>query len=152
MKDEADFKKAFCKSVSEYGGFTFKIAMPVMPGLPDLYCVMPKHIPVLLEVKYIRDVPEVGVFKRKIPYRPLQQHYLREAIKVVRGSAWCLLCLDHGDKQVYGLIHPDVAEITHAWTIDPDGCFPIINGEVDAQPLFELCVPLTGKLICEKST
>lgn len=152
MKDETDFKQAFCDAVTRLGGFTFKIAMPVMPGLPDLYCVVPGYIPVLLEAKYIRDVPEIGKFKRKIPYRPLQQHYLKEAHKVVPGSSWCLLCLDHGDKKVFGFIHPNISEITHAWTIDPDGCFPVNDTMSYIKELFELCVPRVGKLMCEKST
>lgn len=141
MNNETDFKKVFCDSVAEQKGYTFKIAMPTISGLPDIYCVYPGFIPTLLEAKYIKDIPETGKFKRKIPYRPFQQEILKNSNRVVWGSAWCLLGLDCGDKKFCTLIDPDIEIVTHNLMIDPDGLVPIYKNKIDVRLLFDSAVP-----------
>ncbi len=151
VDNETQFKRIFRDSVEKIGGFAFPISMSIMNGLPDLYCVIPGHIPVLLEAKWLKDIPECGKFKRKTPYRPLQRDYLKNSIKVAKGSAWCLMGIDCGEKKFCGFIHPDIEVITDAFTIDQDGCIPITD-TIDVKHLFELSVPTIGKMMCEFST
>lgn len=149
MNNEADFKKAFCNCAAKQGGYTFKIAMSTMSGLPDLYCIVPGYIPVLLEAKWMREVPENGKFKRKIPYRPLQQDYLTNCNRVIRGSAWGLIGLDCGENKYVCLMDPQVPIITHDKLINPIDSMPIVGDMVDVIGLFEGVVPKLH-LTCNK--
>ncbi len=74
MKNEAQFKVAFKNSVRSYKGYTLSLAAPTLPGTPDLYCIMPNYMPVLLEAKFLGSIPRTK-FKRKIQYSSMQQSY-----------------------------------------------------------------------------
>ncbi len=74
MKSEAQFKVAFKNSVRHYKGATVTLAAPTLPGIPDLYCIMPNYMPVLLEAKWLGNIPN-RKFKRKIQYSSMQLSY-----------------------------------------------------------------------------
>jgi hypothetical protein len=135
MKNEADFKKAFCESVAEQGGYTFKIAMSMMNGLPDIYCAMPCYVPVLLEAKWIRDCGPT--FKKKIPYRPMQREILSSANKVYpRPTAgFGLIGIEYFDGNKYCLLMEPLVEIVTHKDILNDSV-KIVNNQIDVGHLF----------------
>lgn len=90
MKNEADFKKVFKTSVKARKGFAISLAAPMLAGIPDLYCILPGYIPILLEAKWLGEINSV-VFNRKIPYSPLQVHWMEECNKVNPFSAFGLI-------------------------------------------------------------
>jgi hypothetical protein len=89
MKNEADFKSAFKKSVKAQGGYAISLAAPMLIGTPDLYVIMPGYAPVLLEAKWLGIVG--AKFKRKLQFTAMQRHYLEECNKVRTGSALGLI-------------------------------------------------------------
>lgn len=152
MSNESEFKKIFRDSLERQGGFSFPIAMSSMSGLPDLYCVAPNHIPVLLEGKWFKDIPENGKFKRKIPYRPLQREYLKNANRVVKGSGWGLMGFDCGEKKYCALVVPELEIVTQDILIDPFRRVEIIKNNIDIGILFYRLVPRIAKMACENCT
>lgn len=145
MKNEADFKNVFCKSVEKQGGYTFKIAMSTVSGLPDLYCAMPGYAPVLLEAKWIKDCGPT--FKRKIPYRPLQRDILNSANKASINShkekliAYGLVGVEYYDGNKFCVLMPPQVQIISEEDIFRIGSRSIVNGEIDIERLFNLMVP-----------
>lgn len=85
MKNEADFKRIFKRSVKSEGGFALSLAAPMLAGIPDLYVVMPGYLPVLLEAKWLGEVKDK--FKRKVKYSPLQRVWIEECHSIVKYSA-----------------------------------------------------------------
>ena len=122
MKNEADFKRIFKNSVRKYKGYCISLAAPMISGLPDLYCIMPGYIPVLLEAKYLGDVGDV--FKRKIQYRPLQRFWLDGCNKVYEYAAWGLVGFHHKGMYYCCLIHP---------------VYDYINSDLDFKSLYYVC-------------
>ncbi len=110
MKSEADFKKHFKASVRAQGGFSISLAAPMMPGLPDIYCVMPGFAPVLLEAKWLKEVPDK--FKRTLRFTEMQKMYLRSCNKVLKGSAHGLVGLKWKGK-IWALIVDTNTILTH---------------------------------------
>ena len=94
MRNEADFKKIFCKSIKEDGGFTMKLAAPMFGGIPDIYCIYKGFMPVMLEAKWLGEV--ASPFNRKIPFSDLQKHWLEECNKTQPHSAFGLVALIQG--------------------------------------------------------
>lgn len=151
MNNESDFKKVFCSSVGKFGGYSFKIAMSTMSGLPDIYCAMPGYVPVLLEAKYDKSITE-GKFKRKIKYRPFQREILNNCNKVYKyytnyKVSFCLMGLDINDKKYCTLIDPELKEITHDLIVNENELVPIQKHKdgwfIDVDMLFCNCnVPL----------
>lgn len=142
MNNEADFKKVFCDSVAKQGGYTFKIAMSSVSGLPDIYCAMPGFVPVLLEAKWMKNLP-LGKFKRKIPYRPLQREILSNCNRVYADRfdyvAWGLIGMEIDEQKYCTLLKPGVEIITEKELINS---LTIIKGEdIQIYPLFDLRVP-----------
>ena len=86
MKNEAQFKSLIKKSIRAQKGFSLSLAAPMISGLPDLYCVLPSYIPVLLEAKWLGTI-ERNTFKRKIPFTPLQVVWIQECHEVSPYSA-----------------------------------------------------------------
>jgi hypothetical protein len=144
MKNETDFKKAFCDSVHKQGGFTFKIAASIMSGLPDIYCAMPGFVPVLLEAKWIKDV--TGKFIRKIPYRPYQQEILKNCSRPYKKLdamvAFGLIGV-HNEHGMYCRLLPPTMEVITSEHIQygQDGLEVIIKGGINVHSLFENVVP-----------
>lgn len=90
MKNEAEFKSIFKKSIKAHKGFSLSLAAPMVVGIPDLYVVIPGYIPILLEAKWLGDIKK-PTFKRKINYSPLQQNFLNECNRVNNYSAFGLI-------------------------------------------------------------
>jgi hypothetical protein len=90
MKSEAEFKRIFKKSVSAHKGFSMTLAAPMIVGIPDLYVVMPTYLPVLLEAKWLGQLPDKG-FHRKVPFTGLQRNWISECHRVVKYSAMGLI-------------------------------------------------------------
>lgn len=109
MKNEADFKRIFKMSVRKHKGYCLSLAAPMISGLPDLYCIMPGYIPVLLEAKYLGEVGDI--FKRKIQYRPLQKFWLDGCNKIYQYAAWGLVGFFHKNMYYCCLIHPEYTHI-----------------------------------------
>lgn len=89
MKNEAEFKTLFKKSVTAQGGFCLTLAAPMISGIPDLYVIMRGFMPVLLEAKFLGKV-KVG-FQRKIKYSPMQRFWMGECNKVYPCTALGLI-------------------------------------------------------------
>lgn len=89
MKDEATFKSIIKKSIRKDKGYVISLAAPMISGIPDLYMLYPDYIPVLLEAKFLKEVP--AKFSRKINYSPMQVLFLEECNKVANNSAFGLI-------------------------------------------------------------
>lgn len=105
MKNEADFKKHFKASVRAQGGFSISLAAPMLPGIPDLYVVMPGFAPVLLEAKWLKEVPLR--FKRTLKFTELQKNFINHCNKVLNGSAWGLIGFQIGSTKLAILHNPN---------------------------------------------
>ena len=144
MKNETDFKKAFCTSAHMQGGYTFKIAASMMSGLPDLYCAMPGFVPVMLEAKWIKDVD--GKFVRKIPYRPYQREVLNQCNRPYRPFdtmvAFGLIGV-HTKTGMYCRLLPPTMEVITSEHIEygQDGLEVIIDNKINIPSLFDKIVP-----------
>lgn len=114
MNNETDFKNVFCESARKQGGYTFKIAMSTVSGLPDLYCAMPGMVPVLLEAKFIKGITS-NTFCRKIPYRAMQKEIMRGCNRPNKNKlvAYGLIGIKIEDKVYYKLMNPAVQIITN---------------------------------------
>lgn len=100
-------------------------------GLPDLYCVMPGYVPLLLEAKFIKDFKN----QRKIPYTKLQSHLLIECnkpnktpvafgligVQTTAGNRYCML------------INPGVQIVTFE---DLAKSTPFVGNHIDVDHLF----------------
>lgn len=86
MKNEAEFKSLFKKSVKSAKGFSLSLAAPMIPGIPDLYVVLPGYMPVLLEAKWLGKI-ERNNFSRKMKYTALQIEWIKSCHEVVKYSA-----------------------------------------------------------------
>lgn len=109
MKNEADFKRIFKFSVRKHKGYCLSLAAPMISGLPDLYCIMPSFVPVLLEAKYMGEVGDR--FRRKIEYRPLQRFWLEGCNSIYQYAAWGLIGFHHKDMYYCCLVHPKYTHI-----------------------------------------
>lgn len=142
MKDEAAFKKHFKASVRAQGGFSISLSAPVFPGIPDLYCVMPGFAPVLLEAKWLKEVPEK--FNRQAGFTELQKNFINNCNKVHKGIAWGLVGMTH-KKQ----IHASLCDVNCNITSDDiymehdESISKLENSKelFDVRAMFELYVP-----------
>lgn len=88
--NEAKFKTAFKKSVTRHKGFSISLAAPMIVGIPDLYVVIPEFLPVLLEAKWLGEITR-DKFARKVPFTPMQQHWIQCCDNVSPYSAMGLV-------------------------------------------------------------
>ena len=89
MKNEAEFKKAFKNSVKAQSGYSISLAAPMLPGIPDLYVIMPNYMPVLIEAKWLGNIGDR--FRRKLALTEMQKMYLDECCKIHSKSALILV-------------------------------------------------------------
>ena len=132
MKNEAEFKSVFKKSVRAQGGFSISLSAPMLSGIPDLYVIIPGFMPVLLEAKWLGSLGRK--FKRKIQYSPLQRHFLDECNKIKVNSALGLIGFKWEDN-IWASLKPRILQEENE-TISSD----YIN-EYSAT----ICTPYTGK-------
>lgn len=139
MKNEADFKKAFKKSVKAFKGYSMTLAAPTISGIPDLYVIIKGYMPVLIEAKWLGELNN-PTFKRKINYSPLQLHWIRESNKVQRYASMGLVGLKRADKIYCILQEVDTLNnnyITHNFIIDYN--YVVYTDKLfSVQTLFEL--------------
>lgn len=107
--NEADFKKLFCDNVKAQGGYTLRLATSSIIGLPDIYCQMSRRAPILLEAKFMK-INNGDTFRRRIQYRALQQHTLRQCWKINPYTAFCLIGVERHKELYWDLIEPHLNE------------------------------------------
>jgi hypothetical protein len=90
MKNEAEFKSLFKRSVRAAKGFSISLAAPMLPGIPDLYVVVPGYIPVLLEAKWLGEIKREK-FSRKPQFTSMQLLFLDSCHSITPYSAMGLL-------------------------------------------------------------
>ena len=104
MKSESEFKSSFKRSVSHHKGASISLAAPVLPGIPDLYIILPNYMPVLLEAKWLGSIPRTK-FKRKIQYSPMQLSYANRLNTVQPYAMMGLIGLIY-NKKTYAVLTP----------------------------------------------
>ncbi len=104
MKSESEFKTCFVNSVKAQKGYAIKLAAPTMPGLPDMYVIMPGYMPVLIEAKYFKELPEK--FNRKIHYSDMQLMYGRKINSVQNYAMMGLVGIKSVNKTIYACLLP----------------------------------------------
>lgn len=102
MKNEADFKAKFKKSVKYHRGFALSLAAPMLVGIPDMYVALPEYLPILLEAKWLGEIKR-DKFKRKIPFTAMQMHWLTECDNVLPYSAMGLIGFEYKE-QIYAVL------------------------------------------------
>lgn len=134
MKNEAQFKTHFKKSIKAQGGFSLSIAAPMISGLPDLYVIMPGFCPLLLEAKWLGEVS--NNFHRKIGYTKLQEHYLRECCQIKDYTAMGLIGYRQNDCYWCTLVHPKFTHINNLSTEQFHICISNTKELFDVKHLF----------------
>lgn len=86
MKNEAEFKSFIKKSVTFHKGYSMSLAAPMLVGIPDLFVVMPKYIPILLEAKWLGELTR-DKFSRKMQFTEMQIHFISQCHEVTPYSA-----------------------------------------------------------------
>lgn len=136
MKNEADFKTKFKKSIKYHKGFSLSLAAPMLAGIPDLYVVMPEYMPVLLEAKWLGEITRDS-FKRKLPFTDLQVEWIKQCHNICAFSAMGLIgfnyqtrihavLVTYGTPQFYELNQacifesPNVVYMTAKYEDNPD--------------------------------
>lgn len=89
MKNEAEFKTAFKKSVKAQGGFALSLAAPMVSGIPDLYVSMPGYTPAMIEAKWLGELK--NGFERLIPCTAKQWKTLKDIDKINEGTAYTIV-------------------------------------------------------------
>lgn len=111
MKNEAEFKTAFKKSVTKQKGYSISLAAPMISGIPDLYVIMPGFVPLLLEAKWFGEVS--STFIRKIPYTKAQLFMLQNVHRVGPGTAFGLIGYKLDGKYYATLVDPIYESCTY---------------------------------------
>lgn len=109
MNDEAGFKSHFKKSARKQGGYCISLAAPMISGIPDLYCIMPGFVPVLIEAKWLGTLNDK--FKRKIQYTPMQRMVLDEVNTVYPNAALGLIGFKYKGK-LHSVLKPRILKET----------------------------------------
>lgn len=136
---ESQYCTKFVDCAIRQGGYAFKIAMSAVSGLPDLYCAMPGHVPVLLEAKLIKDVG--SKFSRTIKYSKLQHNLLTSCNAVYTSplAAYGLIFVkDYMGEDYCILMNPDVPIITdnELRTAKIGCCITMYKDMIDVSALF----------------
>lgn len=130
MKNEAEFKSVFKKSVRAQKGYSISLAAPMLVGVPDLYVIMPGYCPVLLEAKWLGIVN--AKFKRKLQFTAMQRDYLKNCCDIKEGTAWGLIGFKF-DKEYHAvLVTPETEHLSNdfaylPWTNYEQGKFNVLD-------------------------
>lgn len=116
LRNEADFKRAFKKSIMAQGGYAISLAAPMIAGIPDLYILMPKYIPILVEAKWLGEIDRIK-FKRKVPYSEMQKMWIKDCHNVLPYSAMGLVGFEW-QSVVYGVMCPYNTDLFESITND----------------------------------
>jgi len=90
MKNEAEFKSLFKKSVRAQKGFSLSLAAPMVVGIPDLFVVMPSYMAILLEAKWLGEINKDN-FSRKVPFTAMQLNWIETCHKINPYTAMGLI-------------------------------------------------------------
>lgn len=90
VKNEAEFKSLFKKSVRAQKGFSLSLAAPMVVGIPDLFVVMPGYMAILLEAKWLGEIKRDN-FSRKLLFTPMQINWIETSHKVNPYTAMGLI-------------------------------------------------------------
>lgn len=112
MNNEADFKRIFKQSIKNSKGFAMSLAAPMISGIPDLYVILPDYVPIMLEAKWLGEINN-PVFSRKIPFSPLQTHWMGEIHAVNAYTAFGLIGFKFQDEIYAVLTPPHVKQLTY---------------------------------------
>lgn len=149
MKNEAQFKTAFKKSVKAAHGFSLSLAAPMISGLPDLYVIIPGYMPVLLEAKWLGEI-RAHNFNRKIPYRPLQKIWMKGACDVQEHAAMGLIGFERDNLKYCVLCENGMESINYGFQCTQPYC--VYNKGFDVLSLFNSSkiprLPLTSSKLC----
>lgn len=131
MKDEAQFKSAFRKSLRAAHGFSLALAAPMLAGIPDIYSIVPGYMPVLLEAKWLKDV-NAHNFNRKINYSAMQKLWIKSACEVQEYAAMGLIGFKFKDKTYAVLVYDGIDNINYAFetthpTVVYEKGFDVVN-------------------------
>lgn len=131
MKNEAEFKSIFCDKVKKIGGYTIRLAGPLVSGLPDIYCSVPTYVPLLLEAKFMKGLKEN--FERKIQITPIQKHILDGCWKSNPRTAYILLGVEYEGNIYCGMLPHSTQKLydQHILTFQK-----IIKNNIDIGALF----------------
>jgi len=102
VKNEAEFKSLFKKSVRHAMGFSLSLAAPMVVGIPDLFVVMPRYMAVLLEAKWLGELTRDN-FSRKIQYTPMQLEWIASCHRVNPYTAMGLIGFIY-KKEIYACL------------------------------------------------
>lgn len=149
MKNEADFKSAFKKSIRAQKGFCLSLAAPMISGIPDLYVVINGFIPVLLEAKWLGEITKVP-FKRKINYSEIQKHWITECNKVQPLTALGLVGCKYG-KTLYSCYIQEVIKEDNYITSSTEHFVNMVDKHFDVIQLFEMInIPKVNQSVVER--
>lgn len=144
MKNEADFKSAFKKSVKAQRGFCLSLAAPMISGIPDLYVVINGFIPVLLEAKWLGEITRTP-FSRKVNYSEIQKHWITECNRVQPNTAFGLVGCKYG-RSLYSCYIQEVSKEDNYITSTTEHFVNMVDKHFDVIQLFELIkVPKVNK-------
>lgn len=144
MKNEADFKSAFKKSVKAQKGFCLSLAAPMIAGIPDLYVVINGFIPVLLEAKWLGEIKKTP-FSRKVNYTEMQKHWITECNRVQPYTALGLVGVKYG-KSLCSCYIQEVSKEDNYITSSAEHFVNMVDKHFDVIQLFELIkVPKVNK-------
>jgi hypothetical protein len=104
--NEARLNTIFKSSVKKYGGFSVALTGSLYSGLPDLYVNLPGLPPMVMEAKYLKQLPVK--FKRKIPYTAMQTKFLDDCHAVNPGTSYGLIGFQRCDDYFISLVSPGV--------------------------------------------
>ena len=138
MKNEAQFKVAWKKSVVGAKGTSISLSAPVFPGIPDMLTILPGYAPVLIEAKWLGSI-ERNKFARKMQYTAMQIRWIEECCAVNTYSALGLAGF-RMQNEYYAVLVPYnskyFAQLTEKFL--EDGVFSRLqNGRFDVLSMFE---------------
>lgn len=137
MKNEADFKTMFRKSVRSCGGFSISLTATMMGGIPDLFCIMPGFMPIMIEAKWLGSLGPK--FRRKIQYTAQQRDFLDNCNLIKVNSAVGLIGFKQ-DGKTFAVLKPrilkeenETLESTTVWNTP----YVQVYGTIDVCLLFD---------------
>lgn len=119
MTDENSLKKLFKRSVHQQGGLAVSLTSMSNSGICDLYVIMPKFSPVLIEAKYSKEPVNRAKFSRKIKYTALQVDFMNNVNKVHDRSAFGLVFFHINGDTICSLLSPDITHINESYVKNP---------------------------------
>lgn len=87
---ELQMQRLIIEDVKKCGGFAFKMSNRFMVGVPDLYIATPRHWPVLVECKFVKELPKRKTTSVLLNLTPKQRHFIRQTQYGGGYSGWVI--------------------------------------------------------------